>query len=129
MRQTDKPTHILLVDDEPNILLAIEFLLKKEGYYNIKKAFDGLQALKLVASFRPDIVILDVMMPELDGFEVARRIRNMPDFEHVRIIFLTAKGTQQDKMKGYTSGGEVYLIKPFDNDELVRIVNEVVEYG
>jgi DNA-binding response OmpR family regulator len=128
MQQVNKPARILLVDDEPNILLAIEFLLKKEGY-SIKKAFDGLQALKFVASFRPDIVVLDVMMPELDGFEVARRIRNMPDFEHVRIIFLTAKGTQHDKMKGYTSGGEVYLIKPFDNDELVRIVNEVVEYG
>ena len=115
-------------DDEPNILLAIEFLLKKEGYI-IEKAFDGQQALKVAASFRPDIIVLDVMMPELNGFEVAQRIRNTPDMEDVRIIFLTAKGTPNDKMTGYSSGGEVYLIKPFDNDELVRIVNELVEFG
>jgi DNA-binding response OmpR family regulator len=69
------------------------------------------------------------MMPEFDGFEVARRIRNMPDFEDVRIIFLTAKGTETDKTTGYVSGGEVYLIKPFDNDELVSVINEVIEFG
>ncbi|MDZ7879075.1 MAG: response regulator [Saprospiraceae bacterium] len=124
----NKQTKILLVDDEPNILLAIDFLLKKEGY-TTKKAFNGQQAIDEVVAFRPDIVVLDVMMPEYDGFEVARRIRNMPDFEDVRIIFLTAKGTETDKMRGYTSGGEVYLIKPFDNDELVQVINEVVSYG
>lgn len=128
MEVLNTPKRILLVDDEPNILLAIEFLLKKEGY-TIQKAFDGQQALELAASFRPDIIVLDVMMPELDGFEVAQRIRNTPSFEDVRIIFLTAKGTPNDKMRGYSSGGEVYLIKPFDNDELVRIVNEIVEFG
>jgi DNA-binding response OmpR family regulator len=128
MKVSNKPARILLVDDEPNILLAIEFLLKKEGYI-IQKAFDGQQALDAVVSFRPDIVVLDVMMPEFDGFEVARRIRNMPDIEDVRIIFLTAKGTETDKTTGYVSGGEVYLIKPFDNDELVGVINEVVEFG
>jgi DNA-binding response OmpR family regulator len=128
MKVSNKPARILLVDDEPNILLAIEFLLKKEGYI-IQKAFDGQQALDAVVSFRPDIVVLDVMMPEFDGFEVARRIRNMPDIEDVRIIFLTAKGTETDKTTGYVSGGEVYLIKPFDNDELVSVINEVVEFG
>jgi DNA-binding response OmpR family regulator len=128
MKVLNNTTRILLVDDEPNILLAIEFLLKKEGY-TIKKAFNGQQALDSVVSFRPDIIVLDVMMPEFDGFEVARRIRNMPSFEDVRIIFLTAKGTETDKMKGYTSGGEVYLIKPFDNDELVQVINEVVTFG
>ena len=128
MELLKQTTRILLVDDEPHILLAIEFLLKKEGY-TIKKAFNGQQALDAVVDFCPHIVILDVMMPELDGFEVARRIRNMPDFEDVRIIFLTAKGTERDKMKGYTSGGEIYLIKPFDNDDLVRVVNEIVEFG
>ena len=128
MAVLNEPKRVLLVDDEPNILLAIEFLLKKEGYI-IEKAFDGQQALKVAASFRPDIIVLDVMMPELNGFEVAQRIRNTPDMEDVRIIFLTAKGTPNDKMTGYSSGGEVYLIKPFDNDELVRIVNELIEFG
>lgn len=127
MQNLSKKVRVLLVDDEPNILLAVEFLLKKEGY-EIRKAYNGQQALNVLVDFKPDIVVLDVMMPELDGFEAARQIRNMPNFEDVRIIFLTAKGTQEDKMRGYSNGGEVYLIKPFDNEELVRIVNEVVEY-
>lgn len=124
----ENTTRILLVDDEPNILIALEFLFEKEGYI-VQKAFDGLQALEKLVTFNPNIIVLDVMMPGLDGFEVARRIRMMEGYDDVRIIFLTAKGTNQDKRNGYGSGGEVYITKPFDNDELVRTVNEVVEYG
>ena len=69
------------------------------------------------------------MMPGHDGFEVAKRIRQTDGFDDVRIIFLTAKGTSQDKRTGYGSGGEVYITKPFDNDDLLRIVNEMVIYG
>ncbi|MBL7818166.1 MAG: response regulator [Saprospiraceae bacterium] len=125
---TESATRILLVDDEPNILIALEFLFEQEGYL-VQKAFDGVQALDKLTSFNPNIIVLDVMMPGLDGFEVAKRIRMMDGFDDVRIIFLTAKGTQQDKRNGYGSGGEVYLTKPFDNEELVRTVNEVVEFG
>ena len=125
---SESTTRILLVDDEPNILLALEFLFEQEGY-TIQKAFDGLQALEQLVLFKPNIIVLDVMMPGLDGFEVARRIRTMEGYDDVRIIFLTAKGTSQDKRQGYSSGGEIYITKPFDNDELVRTVNEVVEYG
>lgn len=121
-------TKILLVDDEPNILTALEFLFEEEGYV-VEKAFDGLQALEKVHIFRPQVIILDVMMPNLDGFEVAKRIRMMQGFEDVRILFLTAKGTPQDKMKGYSAGGEVYITKPFNNEEVVRMVNEAVEFG
>lgn len=128
MENADKAKRILLVDDEPNILVAIEFLLKQEGY-TVQKAFDGQQAIEKVDSFRPDIVILDVMMPGFDGFEVARRIRNIEGNEDTRIIFLTARGTQADKVKGYSTGGEYYITKPFDNDELIGIVNELVEFG
>jgi DNA-binding response OmpR family regulator len=124
----DKIIKILLVDDEPNILIALEFLFEQGGY-GVEKAFNGHQALEKAASFRPDIMVLDVMMPGLDGFEVARRLRNMPDFEDLRIIFLTAKGTINDRMQGYSSGGEMYLTKPFDNQELMRIVSEIVEFG
>lgn len=121
-------TKILLVDDEPNILIALEFLFEQEGYI-VEKAFDGLQALEKAHVFRPQVIILDVMMPNLDGFEVAKRIRMMQGFDDVRILFLTAKGTSQDKLKGYSSGGEVYITKPFDNEEVVRLVNEAVEFG
>ncbi|MCB0584523.1 MAG: response regulator [Phaeodactylibacter sp.] len=126
---TDKTnTKVLLVDDEPNILIALEFLVKKEGYQAFK-AENGEQALKAMASHQPHIVLLDVMMPEMDGFEVARTIRSNPEYDNTRIIFLTAKGTQEDRFKGYATGGEVYITKPFDNDELINTINEVVEFG
>ena len=128
MKTLQNQTKILLVDDEPNILVAIEFLFTKEGY-QIQKAFDGQQAIEKVESFHPNIIILDVMMPGLDGFEVARRVRHMDGNDDIKIIFLTAKGTTQDKMKGYSTGGEYYLIKPFDNDELVNLVKELVAFG
>lgn len=94
-----------------------------------KKALDGHQALEKAASFQPNIIVLDVMMPGLDGFEVARRLRHIDGFENTQIIFLTAKGTPQDKLKGYDSGGEIYITKPFDNDELLHTINEIVEFS
>ena len=121
-------TKVLLVDDEPNILLALEFLLQREGY-RVEKAFNGVQALEILPVMRPDIVVLDVMMPGMDGFEVARNIRQQPEMERTKIIFLTAKGTPTDKMKGYDTGGEYYLIKPFDNTDFVQIIQEVAAYG
>ncbi len=128
MEHSTPSAKILIVDDEPNIVLAIEFLLQREGY-RTEKAFDGLQALEVAAAFQPDIVILDVMMPGMDGFNVGQRIRRMPLLEKTKIIFLTAKGTQRDKQTGYASGAEAYMIKPFDNDELVTLVNEMLAYG
>lgn len=121
-------TKVLLVDDEPHILVAIEFLLQKEGY-QVSKAQDGEKALEAMQQLHPNIVLLDVMMPGIDGFEVAKRIRAMPKFEHTRILFLTAKGTQNDRFQGYATGGEVYITKPFDNAELINTINEVVEFG
>jgi DNA-binding response OmpR family regulator len=121
-------TKILIVDDEPNILIAIEFLLTRHGF-EVKKANDAQEALTILEYFQPGIILLDVMMPGMDGFELARKIRNKPSFEEVRIVFLTAKGTQNDRWTGYASGAEVYLTKPFDNNELLDTVSELVEYG
>lgn len=119
---------ILLVDDEPNIIIPIEFLMKQQGF-QVEKAYSGAEALTRMQQYLPNIVILDVMMPGMNGFEVAQQIRNNPRFENTRIIFLTARGTTEDKWKGYAKGGEAYLTKPFDNDELVQLVNELVAYG
>ncbi|MCB0597142.1 MAG: response regulator [Phaeodactylibacter sp.] len=121
-------TKVLLVDDEPNILVALEFLVKKEGY-QVFKAQNGEQALAAMAAEQPHIVLLDVMMPGMDGFELARKIRANDKYDHTRIIFLTAKGTQEDRFQGYATGGEVYITKPFDNDELINTINEVIEFG
>ena len=119
----------LVVDDEPNIVTAIEFLLQKEGYI-VLKAYNGADALRIAEQSRPDVILLDVMMPGgIDGFEVARRIRQSSGLDHSKIIFLTARGTQADKIAGYSNGGEHYLVKPFDNDELVMTVSEVAIYG
>lgn len=128
MAATSTKKRILIVDDEPHILTAISFLLSQKGYA-IEKADNGKQALKKAEAFVPDIVILDVMMPELDGFQVARQLRQNAKFDALRIIFLTARGTQEDRFQGYETGGEVYLTKPFDNDELLLTVQEVLEFG
>ncbi len=119
---------VLLVDDEPNILVPLEFLVRQQGY-RVVKAANGQEALAAMEAHRPAVVVLDVMMPEMDGFEVARRIRENEGFDETRIIFLTAKGAQNDRFKGYDSGGEIYLTKPFDNEELVNTINELVEWG
>ncbi|MCB9284487.1 MAG: response regulator [Lewinellaceae bacterium] len=123
-----KPAKILLVDDEPNILVPIEFLMLQQGY-EVRKAFSGQEALDTLSEFKPDVVVLDVMMPGMDGFEVARKIRKLSALRNTRILFLTAKGAEEDRMKGYSTGGEVYMTKPFDNDQLVQVISEVLEFG
>ncbi len=128
MNTSESAAKVLIVDDEPNIVIALEFLLQREGY-QVEKAYNGLHALELAAEFTPDIVVLDVMMPGMDGFEVARRMRQIDQLEMTKIVFLTAKGTQRDKETGYASGGEYYLIKPFDNEVFVHTINEIMAYG
>lgn len=119
---------ILLVDDEPNILRALEFLLKQKGF-RVITAVNGNEGLRKARQHQPNIIILDVMMPGMDGFEVARHIRQEDHLRDATIIFLTAKGTPQDQSQGYANGGEIYLTKPFDNQGLVNIVLEVFEFG
>lgn len=121
-------TKVLIVDDEPNIVLAINFLMQKKGF-STAKAYNGEQALEMVKTFQPNLIILDVMMPGIDGFEVAKQIRQNPENDYINIIFLTAKGTEKDKIRGYSTGGDIYLTKPFDNDELSEIVTEMLQYG
>ncbi len=119
---------VLLVDDEPNILMALSFLVAQQGF-EVLMASNGEEGLTMAVKHEPDILVLDVMMPGMNGFEVARRLREYPNLDHVRIIFLTARGTQADRLEGYDSGGEVYITKPFDNDHLVNTINEVYEFG
>ena len=116
---------IMIVDDEPNIVLALKYLMEEEGF-DVHCYYDGDTAVENVTKVIPDLIILDVMMPGKDGFSVAKYIRNQPALENTAIIFLTAKGTSQDKMEGYDSGAESYIVKPFDNDEIVARVHEVL---
>lgn len=128
MAKKNEQPIILLVDDEPNILLALEFLLQREGY-QVEKAFNGIEAVDKAVALKPDIIVLDVMMPGMDGYEAAKKIRQSAALENTCIVFLTAKGTGEDKRRGYNTGGEYYLVKPFDNDTFVYTIREILEFG
>lgn len=127
-RTQNQTARILIVDDEPSIAMAIDFLMQQAGYQTMK-VHDGLEALEKIADFNPQLIILDVMMPRMDGHELAREIRAQVDYGEITIIFLTAKGTQKDKMEGYQVGADIYLTKPFDNQELLDTVEEVLTFG
>lgn len=127
MLSNHKKPKVLLVDDEQSILTALAFLMKQQNY-EVKTAKSGEEGIRLWKSFQPELIILDVMMSGMDGYEVAKQIRNAKTGADVRIIFLTAKGATQDKMQGYGSGGDIYITKPFDNNALVQTVNELLVY-
>jgi DNA-binding response OmpR family regulator len=107
---------VLIVDDEPNILLSLQFLMKKAGY-DVRTASNGEQALAEIAREKPDLVLLDVMMPKLDGFTVCQRIRATPEWQDVRIIMLTARGREVEREKGLALGADDYITKPFSTKD------------
>jgi DNA-binding response OmpR family regulator len=112
------PARVLIVDDEPNILLSLQFLMKKAGY-DVRTAKDGEQALAEVAREKPDIILLDVMMPKLDGFSVCQRIKSDPDLSSVRIVMLTARGRDVEREKGISLGADDYITKPFSTKDAI----------
>jgi len=116
---------VLIVDDAPNIVLSLEFLMGQEGY-EVRTAFDGEEALAAIREKKPDLVLLDVMMPKLDGFEVCREIRANPEWNDVHIIMLTAKGRDAEKEKGLALGADEYITKPFATRELMAKINTVL---
>ena len=119
-------THkILIVDDEPNIVMSLEFLLKKEGF-QIDTAGDGDAALEKIRSFMPDLVLLDVMMPKKSGYEVCEILRADPAFANLRIIMLTAKGRDTEQAKGLALGADAYMLKPFSTKDLVVKIRDVL---
>jgi diguanylate cyclase (GGDEF)-like protein len=115
------PETILVVDDDPDIARFVEVNLRSAGY-DVSVASDGEEALSRAASLRPDLVLLDVMMPRIDGFEVAQRLRRNPQTANTSIIMLTAKALSTDKVLGLTAGADDYIIKPFDPIELLARV-------
>jgi diguanylate cyclase (GGDEF)-like protein len=115
------PETILVVDDDPDIARFVEVNLRSAGY-DVSVASDGEQALDKAATLRPDLVLLDVMMPRIDGFEVAQRLRRNPQTANTSIIMLTAKALSTDKVLGLTAGADDYIIKPFDPIELLARV-------
>jgi DNA-binding response OmpR family regulator len=117
-----KNIKVLIVDDEPNILLSLEFLMKKEGFM-VFIARDGEEAFDILKKERPNIVLLDIMMPKVDGYEVCKYIRRTSDIRDAKVIFLSAKSKEVDMEKGYNVGADLYIPKPFSTRELVKKVN------
>jgi DNA-binding response OmpR family regulator len=108
---------ILVVDDDRDVAGTIERTLRRKNH-QVVVAYSGVQALQLIQGQRPDLVVLDIMMPRMDGIEVCQRIRVLPNVASVPILFLTAKGKIEDKIEGFEAGADDYLTKPFDLREL-----------
>ena len=117
---------LLVVDDEPNLLRAVAVVLRGEGF-EVSTARSGKEALVAVAKNTPDLIVSDVRMPGMDGFELARRLRRAPNFALLPIIFLTAKDETEDRVEGFRAGVDVYLTKPFEPDELVAVINSILQ--
>ena len=116
---------VLIADDEPNILISLEFLMQREGHA-VSVARDGDAALAAIRRDRPDLVLLDVMMPGKSGFDVCQAVRADPDLAHVKILMLTAKGRDTDLAKGTALGADGYVTKPFSTQELAARVRELL---
>ena len=117
------PQSILIVDDAPNIVLSLEFLMKQEGY-EVFAVDNGEEALDFLSRKKPDLILLDVMMPRKDGYEVCQAIRTNDTMQDVRIIMLTAKGRDVEREKGLALGADDYITKPFSTREVVEKVKK-----
>lgn len=126
--ETDVRKKILIADDEPNIVAAIEFLLQRGGH-EVLTAQNGEQALRLVEAHVPDLVLLDVMMPQKSGYEVCQRIRGRPEWRHIKIVMLSAKGRDAEVIKGLSMGADLYVTKPFSTRELMTKIKGLLESG
>ncbi|MDH4093467.1 MAG: response regulator [Betaproteobacteria bacterium] len=116
---------VLIVDDEPNIVAALEFLLEKNGY-QVRVATNGEEALGQLDAFAPDLVLLDVMVPKVSGYEVCQRMRAEPKWRDMRIVMLSAKGREVEVEKGMSVGADLYVTKPFSSAELVATIRELL---
>lgn len=117
---------ILIVDDEPNIVMSLEYTFKKNNF-EVFIARDGQEALDILKIQLPDIIILDIMMPLVDGFETLEKIKQDPKLKHCKVMFLSAKNKESDIEKGLALGADAYLTKPFSVKKIVEQVMELLD--
>ncbi|HIK20466.1 MAG TPA: response regulator transcription factor [Synechococcus sp. M44_DOE_062] len=120
------PARILLVDDEPGLREAVQAYLEDSGFEVIPAA-NAQQALQLLSTTQPQLIISDIMMPGMDGYQFLAQLRQLEPYSHLPVVFLTAKGMTADRIQGYRAGVDAYLPKPFDPEELVAIVSNLLE--
>ena len=116
---------ILLVDDEPDILEFLSYNLKKEGF-KVSTAKNGRKAVEIAEKFQPHLILLDVMMPEMDGIETCEEIRKIPELQNTIIAFLTARGEDYSQIAGFEAGADDYMLKPFSPQELVARIRMLI---
>jgi DNA-binding response OmpR family regulator len=121
----DVTRKILIADDEPSIVVALEYLLQRSGY-EVLIARNGDEALRQVEEHVPDLVLLDVMMPLRSGYDVCKRIRERPEWQHIRIVMLSAKGRDAEVNTGMAAGADLYVTKPFATRELVEKIRDLL---
>ncbi len=119
------PKKVLIVDDEPSIIVPLQFLMEQNGY-ETSVAFSGEEAIETVAASHPNLILLDIMLPIIDGFEVCQRVRENPEWNDIRIILLTAMGSDANIAKGLALGADAYITKPFSNSEVIAKVKELI---
>ncbi|TIN03937.1 MAG: response regulator transcription factor [Mesorhizobium sp.] len=118
-------TKVLICDDDPLLLELMEFRLRAKGY-EVVRALDGEEALSKAASERPDLIVLDAMMPKSDGFEVLARIKGDPQLSHMLVVMLTARKTEKDIVSALQKGADDYLVKPFIPEELLARLSRLL---
>ena len=116
---------VLVVDDEPNIVMSLEFLMRRAGF-EVQVARNGREALTALDGTPPDLMLLDVMMPEFDGYEVCERIRARPEWNATKIVMLTARGRDTERERGLKLGADAYVTKPFSTRDLVDKVKHML---
>jgi len=117
---------VVLVDDEPNIRETVAFILEAEGL-EVETGSDGVEGLEAVKRCKPKVVLLDVMMPRMDGYEVCQAIRRDAELAGVFILILTARGQKSDEVKALEVGADLYMSKPFDDEVVLQVIQEVFE--
>src|SRR3989338_6691887 len=117
---------ILVVEDAPHISRLVRFILEKNGF-EVLQAFVGQEGMEMAKKEKPDLIILDVMMPNMDGFEVAKKLTGMEETKNIPIIMLSSAAQFKDKMKGIESGAIDYITKPFEKEELIAKVKEHIK--
>ncbi len=117
---------VVLVDDEPNIRETVAFILEAEGV-EVETGSDGVEGLEAVRRCKPKVVLLDVMMPRMDGYEVCRAIRSDPELSGVFVMILTARGQKSDEAKALEVGADLYMSKPFDDEVVMQVIRDVFD--
>lgn len=123
---TAKKFRILVVEDEESLLKLESILLSLRGY-EVTGVTDGAEALEEIGRNRPDLIVLDIMLPGMDGFEVCRRIRENPDTREIQVVMLTAKKSTQDYAKGMECGANAYITKPFKSSKVMDVIEELLK--